>query len=282
MELPQKLIKINDGLCREGISKELLNWSRMNIPNMPLIANLYINSSCNQRCFFCFLGEKPVRQETGEAPNKSVIEIVKTLLRSGMKIIDVGGVEPLNSKNTLFEIIRTASPYANVGFITNGSAEGGLTSEDACELKKAGVGSITVSILSSDPSTHDRLVETPGAHQTAMRTLKNLLSAGVDVGVQTICTKLNLDEILPLSAKLYNWGAISHHIFMMMPGEWTRFCKGGFWEIALKPAGYIKFVRKLNEYRRQLNGRFHLYYDIFPSHVPSLQKLLQHKWHRHP
>jgi MoaA/NifB/PqqE/SkfB family radical SAM enzyme len=143
-----------------------------------------ITGRCNAGCAFCSArgilpdlveGTFPVRQRLRRAREMGVCEVSFT------------GGEPTLVR-ALASYIRLAKQlgFERVGLQTNGLQL--ARPERVRRLREAGLDSIFLSLHSSDPRVHDRMLEVPGAHSRAVEAARVCLAAGMSVDVNVVLT----------------------------------------------------------------------------------------------
>lgn len=162
----------------------------------PPLINLEITKRCNARCSFCGCW----RVESGPelADYSPIIKMFRPVL------VSVSGGEPLMRKDypQLLEGIRPWCHYLAV--VTNGVL---LNAASARRLVQAGVNQICVS-LDFLGRRHDEARRVEGLFDHLSRTIPLLTGEGYKIALNTVIMESNLDEILPLTYRANEWGAM--------------------------------------------------------------------------
>lgn len=159
------------------------------------IAYLEVTRACNLRCKHCL-------NNSGEAiPNQLNLAELKRLVedwsKEGIQEIRFTGGEPLVF-NGIFELIELATNlgvYASIG--TNATL---VTKDIAKKLKKAGLKKAVASIDGTE-RMHD-YIRGEGNYKKAIEGIKNLESEGINVRVNAVIMKTNMDDIITLAKEL--------------------------------------------------------------------------------
>lgn len=183
----------------------------------PLMVSIDVTYKCNFRCLHCFngSGENCLNNELTdnelEGVFKEVSEIRPTV------VCFCGGEPTLRSQQVLrgCEIIRTnTNGNTSVNMVTNGSL---VTPELAQEIKRTGFSVVQVSLDGSRKETHEWLRNKEGSFDLAIRAIKNLVSAGVSVGVAFTPTLRNMHEFEQVATLCSELGVSDFRIQPLMP-----------------------------------------------------------------
>ncbi len=170
--------------------------SHMEAPHrMDLMVSAMTDSSgawrCNQKCRFCYAaGQSYARvRELSTEEWKAAID---KLRRANVPMLTFTGGEP-TLRDDLVELVEY-SKWFITRLNTNGIA---LTPELAARLREAELDSVQITLYSADAEIHNALVG--GEHHgETLEGLKNALSAGLDVSVNTPLCRQNTDYISTL------------------------------------------------------------------------------------
>ena len=146
---------------------------------------------CNQKCTFCYAAGQ-CKSQTKELGTDDWKKIIDKLYKSNVPMVTFTGGEP-----TMREDISTIVAYAEK-MITRLNTNGiNLTPELVSELKKAGLDSVQVTLYSHNEMIHNELVGCEHFKDT-IEGIKNAVSAGLDVSVNTPLCQKNEDYIKTL------------------------------------------------------------------------------------
>jgi len=149
----------------------------------PARADLALTYQCNDKCSFCYVGDRKIEELSTDNWKKILDELWKIGIPS---VIFTGG-EPTLRKD-LVELVGVAKEFVT-GLITNGR---NLSPELCRDLYKAQLDYIQVSIESADSEVHDKMVGVEGAWQETVSGIKNALNEKIIVTTNTTLTRLNI------------------------------------------------------------------------------------------
>jgi MoaA/NifB/PqqE/SkfB family radical SAM enzyme len=169
------------------------------IKSKPRLVAVNPTLSCNMRCKHCDIWKtstdekkKPEGQLTDDEWKAVVPELKRWL---GSFHLTVSGGEPLLKKNTVIEIIKSASDN---GILTRLMTNGWLADANTIkELGFAGLDVLTFSLDGLAPETHDFTRGTRGSHKritSAIEYMKENKNR-IKININTIIMESNLDEI---------------------------------------------------------------------------------------
>ncbi|HAM36525.1 MAG TPA: hypothetical protein DEB40_14480 [Elusimicrobia bacterium] len=172
--------------CLYAIRRHVL---RQSIPGTAIVA---LTFECQCRCACC--SSDIFRKHYADKPGMSREELfvwIGKIADSGSPRIHFTGGESL-LHGGLADAVEACSRKGLVSFVeTNGIA----VDEDAVlRLKRAGVGSVNVSLDSAEPAQHDALRGAPGCHARAIAALRLCVSNGVRCMVSTYATRENVSD----------------------------------------------------------------------------------------
>ncbi|MFW5741458.1 MAG: radical SAM protein, partial [Myxococcota bacterium] len=164
---------------------------RPDVVPTPRIVFWETTGACNLRCVHCR------REWTDAPPNELTTDEVKSRLIDAIadanwhSILVFSGGEPL-MRNDLFELIaHTAQRGLIPAVATNATMIDDAIAKRFAEL---GVSRVSVSLDGASAQTHDAFRGLPGSFDDALRGIRALRNAGVDVQVNVTFTKANRDE----------------------------------------------------------------------------------------
>lgn len=146
---------------------------------------------CNQKCTFCYASGQKL-SSAKELSTREWKRIIDKLWQSRVPMVTFTGGEP-TQRDDLAELVEHAKK-----FVTRVNTNGvNVTPELAASLKSAGLDSMQVTLYSFDEAVHNSLV---GANRFSdtVAGIKNALTAGLDVSVNTPLCKKNSDYVRTL------------------------------------------------------------------------------------
>lgn len=147
---------------------------------------------CNQKCVFCYAAGQ-CKSCTEELSTEDWKKIIDKLYKANVPMVTFTGGEP-----TVREDIASLVAYAEK-MVTRLNTNGvNLTPELVKALKTAGLDSVQVTLYSHDEGTHNTLVGCEHFRDT-VDGIRNAVSAGLDVSINTPLCKKNEDYIKTLS-----------------------------------------------------------------------------------
>ena len=181
----------------------------------PLMANIHLSYKCNQYCVFCY-AKASAHEQRLPLPARDWIGIVRRLVDSGLVYINVLGGEPLLYFDEMMAIFETFSPGIHCTFATNGTANGGLTVEQAKRLARLANRSMRVSIHGYQED-HDQVVALRGAYQMARNSVAVLIRENIHPRITLTVTKRNVNNVLPLLDDMQSIGVRYVELAAMQP-----------------------------------------------------------------
>lgn len=146
---------------------------------------------CNQKCTFCYAAGQ-CKSQTKELSTDDWKKVIEVLYKANVPMVTFTGGEP-----TMREDIAALVAYAEkmvTRLNTNGIK---LTVDLVDRLKKAGLDSLQITLYSHNEEIHNSLVGCEHFKDT-VEGIKNAVSAGLDVSVNTPLCKKNEDYIKTL------------------------------------------------------------------------------------
>lgn len=164
----------------------------------PISAGVYITDICNCRCVMCNLWKNSSMKTYDWELQKKTIDI---LAKNGCYYYSISGGEPTLVKDLPKRLAYAASKIPYVHVVTNGLS---MTNELAIELSKTGIKEISVS-LDGIGEVHNILRGREDAFEktwNALIMLKEKMPSTIQVVVNSLLTKYNLDSLRDLRKKL--------------------------------------------------------------------------------
>lgn len=146
---------------------------------------------CNQKCIFCYASGQCL-SKTKELSTLEWKNAIDKLKKAGVPMVTFTGGEP-TLRSDLCELIDYSK-----WFVTRLNTNGVLLSPILCEnLAKASLDSVQITLYSNDESIHNALVGSEHFGDT-VNGIKNAVSAGLDVSINTPLCKKNSDYLSTL------------------------------------------------------------------------------------
>lgn len=159
------------------------------------IVYLELTRACNLKCIHC-LNNSGIKQKD-ELTKEDLLKLIKNFSSHGVQEIRFTGGEPLLF-NGIYDLIKFATEE---GICTSLGTNGTLiTKEVAKKLKESGLKKVVVSI-DGNKKTHDK-IRGKKNYQKAMNGLKYLQKNGINVRVNSVIMKSNMDDVIKLAKKM--------------------------------------------------------------------------------
>lgn len=174
----------------------------------PLIAHYYIGYKCNQNCTFCYLKDQQVKNSDDLLPEqikKVSDKVFEFVNKNRIPVLNLIGGEPFLYKDVIFNLLNKVNNITRISIVSNGTGNNGLSYSEAKILAKNKV-SIRISLHSSIEELHNKLVGDNKSYEIVIKTIKNLVEAGVNVSVSCVPTKYNILNIPDLARMCNNLG----------------------------------------------------------------------------
>ncbi|SHI12291.1 radical SAM additional 4Fe4S-binding SPASM domain-containing protein [Sporobacter termitidis DSM 10068] len=141
---------------------------------------------CNNKCLHCYAARQPL-SEAKELTTDDWKRVIDLCREAGIPQLTFTGGEP-TLRDDLVELVDYSK-----WFITRLNTNGVLLTEALCRgLCAASLDSVQVTLYSSDPAAHNKLVGAESFDKT-VQGIKNAVSAGLSVSVNTPLCALNRD-----------------------------------------------------------------------------------------
>lgn len=169
--------------------------------------------ACNLECPHCRASAQNKRSAE-ELTTQEAKRFIKEAASFAKPIIVFSGGEAL-LRDDIYELIRYADESGlKPALATNAS----LVTEDAAgRLRKSGVKMIAVSVYGASAAAHDSFCGQGGAFEKTLAGIKRIKDVGLPLQINTTITKRNLAEIEEIGALSLAQGAVSYHIFFLVP-----------------------------------------------------------------
>jgi heme b synthase len=182
------------------------------VPPLRLVA-WETTRNCNLACVHC-RASATTGPYTGELDTEEAFRLLDQIAEIAKPIIILTGGEPL-LRDDIFDIAEYGTQK---GFRMVMAPNGTLVTEDiAKKLMTVGIKRISISLDGATAESHDRFRKVDGAFEGAVNAMKIAKKVGLDFQVNTTITKTNLDQIPEIQKLAVKYGAVAHHIFLLVP-----------------------------------------------------------------
>lgn len=159
------------------------------------IVYLELTRGCNLRCKHCLNDSGEIM--ANQLNNEEFEKLINDLAKAGIQEIRFTGGEPLLYKD-IYKLIKLATDN---GICTSLGTNGTLATEEvAKKLKEAGLKKVVVSI-DGTRDMHDE-IRGKGNYDKAIEGLKKLKDAGIDVRVNAVIMKSNMEDVIRLAKEM--------------------------------------------------------------------------------
>ena len=210
--------KLSNPLFQHGIALTMRSVGKYGLTKpqiftAPPVVVWNFTNMCNLKCKHCYqdAGEK-LPEEFNLAKR---LDIINQLVREDIFSIAYSGGEPLMDKD-LWKVIETGTTN---GLYQSIATNGTLISPDvAKKMGDVGVNYVEISLDSTKPETHDQFRGVPGFWKKAVKGIENAVAqGGFDVGVASVITQFNFEELEELIQFSKNIGANKFYAFNFIP-----------------------------------------------------------------
>jgi len=188
-------------------------------PFTPQIVSYSVTSACNYRCVHCHANAGKATQN--ELTIEEARRVVNEMAELGTEVIIFSGGEPLLRKGFTLNLTRYCVDLGIMPVIlTNGSL---LDYKTAQELKDAGIVAVGIPLDYATPQRFDKLRNTPGAFEGAIRAIKVCYKADLPVAATIMLFKDSLNEMPRLMDLLSNLNVEQAVLYDFIPvGRGTK------------------------------------------------------------
>lgn len=188
-------------ICKEKVDIDKIKIikikSNEKIKNFSFADTVFIEITrkCNLRCIHCLNNSGTLLEE--EMTSEEIINLIDSLSEAGIQDIRFTGGEALTS-NYIYEYISHAlSKGIIVSLASNGTL---IDSKVAKELAMAGLKKCVISI-DGTKEANDR-IRGKGSYDNALKAIKYLKANNIDVRVNSVVLKSNIDDIIKLAENM--------------------------------------------------------------------------------
>lgn len=156
----------------------------------PIIAHLAITNACNMNCKYCSVKNVHSKIKNGLS-TEEYKKIIDKLVDIGTFQIGLTGGEPTTRKDLVELVKYIASKNVACNLTTNGFM---VPEELIIQLKEAGLTQVQISLDSYKKEVHEKY-RTEGSFDRAINTAKLFKKHGFIVGVDTVVTNNNMNDL---------------------------------------------------------------------------------------
>ena len=175
-------------------------------------AILKLTWRCNAKCLFCRSDA-----DRGRVDDVPAAEVVRRLAKArdlGVGMVLFSGGEP-TLRDDLPMLAKAAGALGlRFGLITNGRRLAYEAYRDA--MLDLGLAYVHTSLHGARPATHNEVTQCSGFGQV-LAALDGIAGKGVEVHVNTVVCRTNVDELGDLSDLLARWAPLTHKLCLMEP-----------------------------------------------------------------
>lgn len=166
----------------------------------PTYAEIYPTMNCNERCFFCYVGDSLTYAQKGMS-REVVNASIKSISESGLLTASILGGEPFLYRDLEYLAQGVCDAGTNLSISTNGTIR---NLELFKKLIKLYVG-FNISFHSHIPEIHNKIVNNPIGYKNTVETLKFIISNTTPfyVNVSIVANYLNY-KTLPDTIRFIN------------------------------------------------------------------------------
>ena len=165
----------------------------------PTVVDIYPHFFCNQMCKFCYVGfqvENPPKETLGLS---KIPHLVENLNSAGVFQVGILGGEPFLYPHLRELVEALTDSRISVSIATNGT----VLDKDLLCLCRDRMVNLDISIQADEADLHDRIVQKPGTHTRATRTLTTAIELGVPLLLSAVLNPMNVHRAVPF----VEWGA---------------------------------------------------------------------------
>lgn len=224
-----------------------------------MILSWNTTKKCNLFCKHCYRDSGPEVESINELDTDEGKRLIDEIKSAGFKILILSGGEPL-LREDIFEIASyTSKSGLRPALGSNGTL---ITPEVAEDLIQSGISVVSISLDSLQCEYHDKFRNVTGAWEKAVFGIKNALTAGLKVQVNTTLTENNFDQFEKIVDFVTDLGVHALHPFFLVPTGRAEEIEGDI----LKMDNYFQMIRIVME--KQENIDLELKPTCAPQFVP--------------
>jgi heme b synthase len=185
----------------------------MNMKHIPRLIFWELTTQCNLSCIHC-RAESGANRPERELSLHEIRGVIDDIVSEYRPILVLTGGEPLYRED-VYDIASYASGRGlTVALATNGTLIDGRA---AAQIRKSGIGRVSISIDGMDSRSHDGFRGIPGSFDRALHGIAFLRREEVPFQINTTVTRRNADEIAGILDLAESLGARALHLFMLVP-----------------------------------------------------------------
>lgn len=229
-----------------------------------------LTAKCNLKCCHC-RAEAQDDVVAGELSTAQILEVARSIRKTGDPIMILTGGEPLVRKD-FFEIARECvGMFSRVALATNGTL---VDDAMARRIAEVGIKRVSVSLDGATAATHDKFRGVPGSFEATLRGYDAMARAGLSLQVNATVARHNLGEVEALLNLLLERKADAFHVFSLVPVG----CGAGITDdIRLGPQQLETFLRWLFGTSIELKDRIHIKATCAPQYYRIMREFSREK-----
>ncbi|HNY12560.1 MAG TPA: radical SAM protein [Candidatus Wallbacteria bacterium] len=202
---------MNIGACQNDNAP---SHGGLNTGKCPRLIAWELTSACNLKCVHC-RACAPSERPAGELSlDQCRVFLNDVAAMEGKPILILTGGEPLIHPD-FFKILEHAySLKMHTVLATNGTL---INDDNAARMYSLGVSRASVSIDGHDASGHDDFRKVSGAFESALKGVKTMQKAGIQIQMNTTITRRNISDIEKIFELGVSLRAVAIHIFLLVP-----------------------------------------------------------------
>ena len=213
VEVSQPLRMATDGRCEFRLKIAPASAAQTTEKYVPLVVSWNVTLRCNLKCSHCYINAKETK-----LPDELSTDAAKVLIHQitevSRPLLILSGGEPL-MREDIYEIIRYGADRGlRMGMGSNGML---IDDEVTRRLEDAGMGTVAISLDSSNPERHDMFRGVKGCWQHAVDAIKALKKSRIQVQVNSTVTQQNYDEVDDIMVLAESLGVENFHLFFLVP-----------------------------------------------------------------
>lgn len=218
----------------------------------PVRVGCEVTSACNAHCMHCYASFSPDSDELTTEEWKDIIDQLNDLHVFGVSFT---GGEPLLREDLEDIIVHAHKKGMRATLATNGSL---LTEERIQTLKKAGTDAVMLSLDGATSKVHDQFRGIEGLFKRVVSAIEYLVKEGVDIGILTTISRLNIQEIPDIMELVDTLGAPRLALMrFIMAGRAVENKP-----LEPQPYEYIELLTRIHEKEKELTTTSILYPDL--------------------
>ncbi|MCC6465026.1 MAG: TIGR04053 family radical SAM/SPASM domain-containing protein [Planctomycetes bacterium] len=238
------------------------NFFDIDFEKAPFIAIWEITRACDLRCVHCRAEAIPQRdpEELTREQGFALIDELRRFSESAPPLFVITGGDPLKSPY-VYDYIRHAD-QAGLRVAVTPSATGLLTRDAIHRMKEAGLTRMAISLDGSTAEIHDNFRRQPGSYDHTIRAIKDALTEGLTVQINTTISRWNMNDIDALCELMQKLGLTLWAAFFLVPTG------RGEEKDEISPQQYEVALQKLYETARKAD------FDLKTTAAPHYRRIV--------